>query len=70
MHEYFCDYPDEYMAYDYGDYGDNGSMYGESEGPEDHFRDDVEADADVLRNAGWGTDEDYGHFGDPYDDWS
>lgn len=25
---------------------------------------DVEADADVLRNAGWGTDEDYGFYGD------
>jgi len=33
---------------------------------EDQFRDDVEADADTLASAGWGTDEDYGHFG--YDD--
>lgn len=31
---------------------------------EDPFRDDVEADADTLRNVGWGTDEDYGFFGD------
>jgi len=30
----------------------------------DQFRDDVEADADVLRMAGWGTDEDYGYFGE------
>ena len=30
----------------------------------DQFRDDVEADADVLRMAGWGTDEDYGYYGD------
>jgi hypothetical protein len=29
---------------------------------DDNFRDDVEADADVLRMAGWGTDEDYGYF--------
>jgi hypothetical protein len=28
----------------------------------DHFRDDVEADADVLRSAGMGTDEDYGYY--------
>ena len=28
--------------------------------PGDGFRDDVEADADVLRSAGLGTDEDYG----------
>lgn len=28
---------------------------------------DTEADADVLRNIGWGTDEDYGYFeGDDY----
>jgi hypothetical protein len=33
---------------------------------EDHFRDDVEADADVLRMAGYGMDEDYN--GDFFDD--
>jgi hypothetical protein len=26
---------------------------------------DVEADADALASAGWGTDEDYGYYGDP-----
>jgi hypothetical protein len=36
----------------------------EPEPREDHFRDDVEADADVLKSAGWGTDEDYGGFDD------
>jgi len=25
---------------------------------------DVEADADTLKSAGWGTDEDYGYFGE------
>lgn len=30
----------------------------------DQFRDDVEADADALANMGWGTDEDYGYYGD------
>jgi len=25
---------------------------------------DAEADADVLKSAGWGTDEDYGYYGD------
>lgn len=30
----------------------------------DQFRDDVEADADVLRMAGFGTEEDYGYFGE------
>lgn len=24
---------------------------------------DAEADADVFRSIGWGTDEDYGYFG-------
>lgn len=30
----------------------------------DQFRDDVDADADALRCCGWGTDEDYGYYGD------
>jgi hypothetical protein len=30
------------------------------EEPEDHFMSDSEADADVLKSIGWGTDEDYG----------
>lgn len=34
----------------------------------DQFNSDAEADADVLRSAGWGTDEDYGHYGDDYHD--
>lgn len=32
----------------------------------DPFRDDVEADADALASAGWGTDEDYGYYGDDF----
>lgn len=39
----------------------------EMESDEDLFRDDVEADADVLSSIGWGTDEDYGSFGG--DEW-
>lgn len=30
----------------------------------DGFMSDAEADADVLRNAGMGTDEDYGYYDD------
>lgn len=30
----------------------------------DPFLSDAEADADVLASAGWGTDEDYGCYGD------
>lgn len=34
--------------------------YSENEEPFDGFRNDVEADADALASAGFGTDEDYG----------
>ena len=30
---------------------------------------DVEADADALASAGWGTDEDYGFYGDDCGEW-
>lgn len=32
---------------------------------QDHI-DDYEADADALASAGFGTDEDYGYFGDDF----
>jgi hypothetical protein len=35
----------------------------EEEPREDSFRDDVDADADTLASAGYGTDEDYGDYG-------
>ena len=31
---------------------------------EEPYEDPVQADADVLRSAGWGTDEDYGYCGE------
>jgi hypothetical protein len=30
---------------------------------------DVEADADTLASAGYGTDEDYGYYGDDCHEW-
>ena len=36
----------------------------EDDEPWDGFQSDAEADADVLRMAGMGTDEDYGYYGD------
>ena len=36
----------------------------ESDEPWDGFNSDAEADADALASAGWGTDEDYGYYGD------
>ena len=38
----------------------------ECDEPDDNMS-DVEADADTLASAGYGTDEDYGFFGDDYD---
>ena len=35
---------------------------GEPEDDEPYEMSDVEADADTLSSAGWGTDEDYGSF--------
>lgn len=41
----------------------------EGDYPEDQYRNDVEADADVFTSIGWGTDEDYGYYGDDGDMW-
>jgi hypothetical protein len=35
-------------------------------GDEPHEMSDVEADADTLKSAGYGTDEDYGDYGDNF----
>ena len=32
--------------------------------PDGPWEDDVQADADTLAGIGWGTDEDYGFYGD------
>lgn len=51
----------ENCPFDEGD----GADYDDNYEP-DPFVSDVEADADALASAGWGTDEDYGFYG--YDD--
>jgi len=33
---------------------------------EETFLSDAEADANALASIGWGTDEDYGHYGDEF----
>jgi len=49
------------------DDGDDDDFIGDE--PEDNMT-DVEADADTLRSAGYGTDEDYGFYGnDDGGDW-
>lgn len=52
---------DDYPFYEDDEEDDDEEWYGgdEDDEPWDGFRDDVDADADALRMAGWGTDEDY-----------
>jgi len=48
-------------ADDQQDDGDDDDHHGFNRQPrEDNFRDDVDADANALAGAGYGTDEDYG----------
>jgi len=56
------------FADDQQDDGDDDDRHGFNREPrEDNFRDDVDADANALAGAGYGTDEDYGYFGG--DEW-
>lgn len=49
---------------EYDEYDDEHRLENDYDDERDPFRDDVEADADVLRSCGWGTDEDYGYYGE------
>ena len=52
-------------ADDQQDDGDEDDDHGFNREPrEDNFRDDVDADANALAGAGYGTDEDYGYYGE------
>ena len=44
-------------------WGDSGDHAEDVWSDEDWDMTDVEADADTLASAGWGTDEDYGYYG-------
>jgi hypothetical protein len=59
-------FPDEQAPEDFDEDWDEDDDF-DDDFREDQFRDDVEADADTLASAGYGTDEDYGGFDD---DWS
>lgn len=54
--EGYCDYLEDRLG-----------IHDEPDYPEDNMT-DVEADADTLKSAGMGTDEDYGYFGEDYDE--
>ena len=50
-------------ADEWADYGDHAeAMWSDAEDEWDMT--DVEADADTFASIGWGTDEDYGYYGD------
>lgn len=55
--DYFEDEADYFASFE-----DEATAAGD--GPEDHFHTDGEADADALASAGYGTDEDYGYYGE------
>lgn len=65
LHEMLDDAITEQNVRDHAD-PDMSDDYGQWDPPEveDDGMSDVEADADTLRSAGWGTDEDYGYFGE------
>ncbi len=61
---YFCDTCD--LEFDH-----DGSCEWDSDDDDDDFgrepiESDVWADSNALASAGWGTDEDYGFYGDDY----
>lgn len=58
------DFPDDEPDYDDDpDWDEDGDI-----GDEPPGMTDVEADADTLASAGYGTDEDYGYFGPDSDE--
>lgn len=57
---YRCAYRNEAVKYGEAFLQEERDYYQEPE----QFRDDAEADANALASAGYGTDEDYGYYGD------
>jgi len=60
------DYYDQWEAEEPGLFTEDAEFdQGWDEAKEDNYT-DVEADADTLASCGWGTDEDYGYYGEDY----
>jgi hypothetical protein len=55
----------ESIGYEVSDV-DDAAQYDEDDWEDPTGLTDVEADAATLASAGWGTDEDYGYFGDDF----
>ena len=63
------DYYDQWEAEEPGLFTEDAEFdQGWDEAKEDNYT-DVEADADTLASAGWGTDEDYGYYDDYSGEW-
>lgn len=62
------DYEDYLDRMDLAQFDDDYSEDDDQTEYDDGFT-DVEADANTLASAGWGTDEDYGQFDDFYEDY-
>jgi hypothetical protein len=61
-------YADDVDASNYDDYND--FYEGEEDSWEEEYDDSMDGDWDSgMTSAGWGTDEDYGHFGDYNEDY-
>lgn len=68
----YDDHDDFYgEAMDYSDYNDDRDFDDENSGEmdwDDSYDDSMDGDHDsAMESAGWGTDEDYGHYGDDID---
>lgn len=65
-------YADDVDASNYDDYNDFYSEDAELNDHEDDledYDDSMDGDHDsAMTSCGWGTDEDYGHYGDDYED--
>jgi len=59
---------DDYSNFDSLDDEEGIFEYDEIEYDEDRGMDAIQIDAQVLAMVGWGTDEDYGYFGEG-EDW-
>lgn len=57
------DHSEDSFGQDCSEYEDEGDREPERDDSWDNYT-DAEADADTLASAGWGTDEDYGHYGE------
>jgi hypothetical protein len=58
----YDNFPTERQIEDWNIHNDH--VDGDEDYPEPFGMTDVEADADTFASAGWGTEEDYGYFGE------